>query len=103
MQSKSIRPRALRSAVEAVADSRSAIDGQIADKLLSTFTHGIVDAFSRHLDMQNGLFHRQSLLRQIEVQRQIADATTPGPIVQVHVCLVSCKVGQRRQWVTSCR
>ena len=71
LQSRALPPRALRAAVESVAGSRSAIDVQIEDRLLSSLTHGIVGAFSRYLDMPSGLFRRQSLLRQLDVQQQI--------------------------------
>ena len=78
-------PCALRGAVESVASSPSAIERQIEDSLLSDLTHGIVDAFSSYLDMPAGFFATQSLLRQIEVQRQIAEGAA-GPVLQV--CLV---------------
>ena len=42
-------------------------------------------AFSSYLDMPAGFFGTQPLLRQIEVQRKIADGAA-GPILQV--CLV---------------
>ena len=75
----------IRGAVESVASSPSAIERQIEDSLLSDLTHGIVDAFSSYLDMPAGFFATQSLLRQIEVQRQIAEGAA-GPVLQV--CLV---------------
>ena len=80
LQSRALPPRALRAAVESVAGSRSAIDVQIEDRLLSSLTHGIVGAFSRYLDMPSGLFRRQSLLRQLDVQQQIHNGAD-GPIV----------------------
>ena len=86
-QSRSLVPRALRADVESVATSRSAIDVQIEDRLLSSLDHGIVGAFSRYLDMPSGFFRTRSLLRQVDVQQQIHDGAD-GPIVQVwHVQL----------------
>ena len=85
LQSRSLLPRTLHDAVESVASSPSAIERQIEDSLLSDLTHGIVGAFSSYLDMPAGFFATQSLLRQIEVQRQIAEGAA-GPVLQV--CLV---------------